>query len=99
MGDMSRCTAEDMDLAKKIESAKNLAAVKALQAYTDCLREELGDEGIAQVDLNATEHVHTALLFGGAETVALIARWKFTSDPGIIARCMEIANARQAAAS
>jgi hypothetical protein len=73
-------------MTTKIEAAKNLAAVKALEAYAQSLREQLSDQEV--VDLDHTEHVHTAILLQGETAVALCAHWSFSADPKVVAKCL-----------
>lgn len=70
----------------KIKAAKNLAAVRALEAYARCLKEELGEPELA--DLGGTEHLHTAIMLSGETTVALLAHWTFSTNPEVVAKCL-----------
>lgn len=82
-----------MDLAK-IERAKNLAAVKALEAYAATLKAELSEDELRTMEMHNTEHVHTALMIVGDERktgLVIVARWRFTTDPAIVAKVVAAA--------
>jgi len=85
-------TSQTKALPSKIERAQNLAAVRALEAYGKCLQEMLKDDEIRAGDLHGIEHVHTALLLvgsNGAPTpVAIVAHWRFSTDPDVIKRVL-----------
>jgi hypothetical protein len=74
---------------EQIEAAKNMAAVKALEAYGKALEEVLGE--VAPESLDQTEHIHTAVLLGKeGKAVAIISHWKFTTDPQVIAKLVKM---------
>ncbi len=73
---------------EQINAAKNRAAVRALEAYSEALAETLKDVTLEQ--LNHTEHVHTALMLGrGGAAIAVICHWTFIADPKVIAQLLE----------
>ena len=76
-----------MDLAK-IERAKNQAAVKALEAYIESLREQLTEEEV--VTMHHNEHVHTALLLIGKTPLTVVAHWRFSIDPAVAAKIVAL---------
>ncbi len=78
-----RGTAQD-----RIEVAKNTAAVKALEAYVRTLKDMLTPEELAGLDLDKTEHIHTALLVEDKATLALIAHWSFSKDPELVEKVL-----------
>ncbi len=85
-----------MDVAK-IERAKNLAAVKALEAYAATLKIELSEDELRAIELHNTEHVHTALMIVGDERktgLVIVARWRFTTDPAIVAKVLAVKKAQ-----
>ena len=81
---------------EQINAAKNLAAVRALEAYGEALEELLKDVPLEQLD--QTEHVHTALIFGKDSTaIAVICHWKFVADPKVMAALLRTAKSEGSA--
>ncbi len=53
---------------ERIKAAKNLAAVKTFEAYTNSLKESLGEEALTEA-LDETGHVHTAIFLAGDKAI------------------------------
>lgn len=73
---------------ERIESAKNEAAVNALETYVRTLKEKLTPEELQKLDLHHTEHVHTAVLVDTDHAVGVVAHWTFTNDPTSVSRLL-----------
>jgi hypothetical protein len=72
---------------ERIKAAKNLAAVRAFEAYTNSLKESLGEEGLAEA-LDGTGHIHTALFLVGDQTIGALCEWRFSRKPETIERLL-----------
>lgn len=73
---------------ERIKAAKNLAAVKAFEAYVETLKDALGEEGLVEV-LGGTGHIHTGVLFVGDKSVAVVCEWNFSTDARVIEKMIE----------
>lgn len=81
----------------RLKAAKNLAAVKAFEAYTNTIKEQLGEEGLVAA-LDGTEHIHTGILLLDGKEVGIFCDWFFSSDRAVILRLIESRQKKRAEA-
>jgi hypothetical protein len=62
-----------------VKRAKELAALKAFEAYAVELERLLREAGLPITVLSETTHIHSAILLGGGEALSVRCRWDFTS--------------------
>lgn len=74
-----------------VKRAKDLAARKAFEAYGKELERLLGEAKLPLSVLGGTTHIHSAILLGGGEAVAIRCQWDFTTDPVVLARAVAMA--------
>ena len=69
----------------RLKAAKNLAAIKAFEVYTNTIKEQVGEEGLIAV-LDGTEHVHTAILLVEDKPMGIFCDWFFSTNIELVKR-------------
>lgn len=77
-----------------MRAAKNLAAVKAFEAYTNTIKEQLGEEGLIEC-LDGTEHIHTGILLLDGHEMGVFCDWFFSTNKELVRRLIETRQRKQ----
>lgn len=73
----------------RLKAAKNLAAIKAFEAYTETIKEQVGEEGLIAA-LDGTEHLHTGILLLDGQEMGILCDWYFSSKRELIVGMLEL---------
>jgi hypothetical protein len=73
---------------ERIKAAKNMAAVKAFEAYVTALKDAVGEENLAEA-LGNSGHIHKGILFVGDKTVAVSCEWNFSTEKSAVGQMLQ----------